>query len=456
MRSKALCCWIVALRWLLGGGVDGTSTLFHNDHGKSDGLFDDIPTTKLGNGKYFPLVGLGVGNLQHHRIEDMIYEGLKGENRVRLFDTAHASQNEHLVARGIVRGVHDFKESKKLDGRVQVHVVTKIWYTHLGYERTKLSVRESLEALGEAIKDYSVDLKVHMLLHWPRCYDSIEWMNCEAEEDNLPLEVKKLGPPPHLDRENSWKQSWKALEDMYESGDYPAIASIGVSNFNDQDMKALLEVARIPPHLTQINIWSLLFDRSLYDMCNEHGIHLQLYNIMNGVVGNAFTTRFAHHHILEIANLASQRSGGTVTVSAAQVILKWLVQYEMSVIPRTSNVDRLHENSAMAIQAIPNLLEKELDIVGDATAAILGGKDMANDVYVKVTFYAVTEDMFLYFIAGQDDQRQVAFIKKGSSYQESTHPHHKFRLYHAVNPDNYHDYVVEGKYGDHKEVRVEL
>ena len=54
-----------------------------------------------------------------------------------------------------------------------------------------------------------------MLLHWPRCNDVIPWMNCEAEEEILPQSVRAVSVAPHLDKENSWKGSWKALEDLY-------------------------------------------------------------------------------------------------------------------------------------------------------------------------------------------------------------------------------------------------
>jgi len=113
---------------------------------QKDGLIDDIPSVTLSNDHTFPLVGLGVGNLQANRIETMIYQGLQGDHRIRLIDTAHASRNEAQVAKGIVTGVQRFLKDEEAAGRhherVQVHVVTKVWYTYLGYERTKYSVRE--------------------------------------------------------------------------------------------------------------------------------------------------------------------------------------------------------------------------------------------------------------------------------------------------------------------------
>jgi len=75
-------------------------------------------------------------------------------------------------------------------------------------------------------------------------------MECEKEEGNLPEYVKDAGPPPHLDKTNAWKNSWRALEDMYMEHEErrindtknsisggPYLESIGVSNFELEDMK---------------------------------------------------------------------------------------------------------------------------------------------------------------------------------------------------------------------------
>ena len=141
--------------------------------------------------------GLGIGNLQHDRIEPVVKEAV-GEG-IRLIDTAFASRNEHILAKALKSAGEPGDD---------VNVLTKVWYTHLGYERTKLSVKESAANLGGKYPDI-------VILHWPRCNDAIEWMNCAGEEQALPEAVKKAGPPPSKD---SWKESWRALEEMYTEG----------------------------------------------------------------------------------------------------------------------------------------------------------------------------------------------------------------------------------------------
>jgi diketogulonate reductase-like aldo/keto reductase len=432
--------------------VDAATNLYKGYSKDKDGKIDDIITTKLSNDVQLPMVGLGVGNLQRNLVESMIYEGLQKDKRIRLIDTAHQSGNEREVARGITTGVKAFKKSEGIDGRVQVHVITKIWYTYLGYERTKVAVDEILTDLQEAIKDSDVDLKVTLLLHWPRCYDHIPWMECEKEENNLPARVKDAGPPPHLDKDNAWKGSWKALEDVYNSADYPVVASIGVSNFDQNDMQTLLETSRTAPHITQINVWSLINDPPLIDLLNRSNINIQAYNVFNGILSNAAMTASAHHHILMVANQLEQQAKKDNKeidrVYAAQVVLKWLVQFGISVIPRTSNLQRLAENSATALMNVPDMNQEQLEIVGKSINAMINNKDLEEDVKVKVRFYANTHNMFLYFVEEEDVEHQIAFINKGDYIEENTHPGHQFKVYNAQDPDQYKTYAIHGRYGD--------
>lgn len=229
---------------------------------------------------------MGIGNLPHDLIREAVYANFQPGMDVQLVDTAHASNNERILGDAIAsfdneqrKNIDDGSTANALHRRTRggggivsaeelppIHVVTKVWYTHLGYERTKLSVHDSLKELQSAHSSSASNTKprqiyVHMLLHWPRCNDDIPWMHCEEEELGLPQSVKELGTAPHLDKENAWKDSWKALEDLYiehapkregkKSVNEPVIASIGVSNFELEDMKALKDLARIPPHIYQ-------------------------------------------------------------------------------------------------------------------------------------------------------------------------------------------------------------
>jgi len=415
--------------------------------------FDEgIPQVKLANNNMVPLVGFGVGNLQHDRIPAMVASAVQDDKKSRLIDTAHASNNEALVAEGILRGVNqmDLPDGEKLT----VHVVTKVWYTHLGYERTKLSVQESLDELKPILESDKVDAKIHLLLHWPRCFKEIPWMNCEKDEEELPQHVKDAGPAPHMDPEGAWKESWKLLEELYLSEKYP-IASIGVSNFHLHDLEMMESFARIHPHILQVNVWSLLFDPNLIDYCHKRRIHVQVYNAMHGTIMQPENAPRAFNHMQKVAFEIAEEADDLDEVTPAQVVLAWLIQHGVSVIPRTSKVSRLTENSAVALMKIPALNDHQVETIAHSVEAYLSGDDLEQDIHVSIAFHAVSKDIMLYWISHLDEIR-VAHIKQGETYKETTYPNHMFRTYDANNKDVFLDHTIKTNFGGHQDIHVEL
>lgn len=410
---------------------------------------DGIPLVNLANNNKIPLIGLGVGNLQHDLIPDMVAEAIQDDKRSRLIDTAHESHNEDLVANGVLKGIEKMQIA---DGRqVDVHVVTKVWYTHLGYDRTMLSVQESLLELKSLFESDKVNLHLHVLLHWPRCINDIPWMECDKEEMNLPDHVKEAGPNPN-ENPDAWKESWKALEDMYLSDDYP-IASIGISNFQLHEIESMEAFARIHPHILQTNTWSLLYDSHLIEYCHKRRIHVQVFNAIQGTIMKSQAAPRAYHHIQKIANELSVKTSSVVTPS--QVLLAWLVQHGVSVIPRTSKMDRLSENSAIAIAQIPALTDMQVETVAHSVEAYLSGNDMAQDIHVSVTFHAVNKDIVVYWV-GHVDEVRVALVRKGETFHDTTYPNHVFRTYDASDKDTFIEHQITANFGEHADIHVEL
>lgn len=422
----------------------------------------EYPTTKLNNGILFPLVGVGVGNMNPHVVPAIISHGLKDDKNIRLIDTAHVSQNEFLVARGIVDGA----EKLDSDDTIEVHVTTKVWYTHLGYDRTLLAVQDMLENFQEAIDHPKVDLKLHVLLHWPRCYEEIPWMDCSGEEANLPQEVREVGKAPHLDPQNAWKQSWKALEKVLKDSSNP-VASIGVSNFHRTELEELASIAKVLPQIIEIDTWSLLYDPLLIEFCHKKRIHIVAYHLMQGILSKANEAPFATHHLLSVANdiTKEMRAGGLLDddskeISAAQVLLAWLVQHSISVIPKTTDLYHLQENSAASLVKIPPMDDSRVQVVAQSVEALISGEDLTEDAFVTLTFHAKTKDVFLYWHDPEfGGEIEVAKIQKGKSYEESSHPGHQFRIYYDEDTENSNGgrmelFTVSGNYGEHRHIEL--
>ena len=427
-------------------------------------LLSEQPITTLSNGKHMPLVGLGVGNLQHNLIESQIREGMR--HNVRLIDTAHASNNEQVIARGIEQGVaavrRDRQDSFSSDSREQVHVITKVWYTHLGYARTVLSVRDSLEAL----RVDAADVRVHVLIHWPYCRDDISWMDCEGEEARLPREVQEAGPAPHLYKDNAWKESWRALEDIF-TGDvelnsgyssFPKVESIGVSNFEADELHELLHVARVAPSILQANLWTILFDPVLVNLCHAHHIHLQAFNLMNGVFGRARERTPRALDSLWMISRSLKASDGH-EVSAPELVIKWLVQNDVSVIPRTSSERRLIENSPRLIYTIPELEERNQEQVKHTMALMMQGEDLEPPKAVFVNQHT-DSNRHIHLFWANTESGEEHLVKEGLSpgdeFRTNTFPGHKFIAYDGHDPQNRQEFIVQAQYGEQERFHVEL
>ena len=102
--------------------------------------------------------------------------------------------------------------------------------------------------------------------------------------------------------------------------------------------------------------------------------------------------------------------------------------------------------------------EEQLEIAGKSIVALINNQDLKDDILLQVRFHAKESDMFLYWVSEEDgvDERQIAFIEKGSSYEESTHPGHTFKVYHAYDRENYEEFNIHGHYGDTQDIHVEL
>jgi len=442
---------------------------------------------RLSNGYHLPLIGIGVGNLQHELIVPQISAGI-ARFGTTLIDTAIASRNEHLVARGVRQGVRDLRRSRRQgkdggggdggtrgnvrsrkdtpddgandgDGdRIVIDIVTKVWYTHLGYERTTRAVMDTLDnltahvqltdrATGDEQDEGQIDINLHILLHWPRCRHDISWMRCEEEEDELPDDVRRLGPPPHLHPDTAFIDSWKALQDLYrthrskthdastENGGTTtvAIASIGVSNFSVHDLSLLPST----PHLLQANLWSYLFDPTLRAHCRDHEIHIQTYNVMNGVLSTDARSRAPR------SAAALDAVAKVVRADPPQVLLHYLLREgegRVSVVARTTSLLHLERNALDALVGLMNPDFEGREMVHLAVLGLMEGHDSPKlpDFEIeqprvpKVKFVngMVDEIVHLFWVDGESgEEHRVAEVGAGEEVVQNSFPGHVFVAY---------------------------
>ncbi|MDR2834378.1 MAG: aldo/keto reductase [Streptococcaceae bacterium] len=202
------------------------------------------------------------------------------ESGYRLIDTAASYLNEEAVGRGIKRSGVP---------REELFITTKLWVQDTGYEKTKKAFEASLKRLD---LDY-LDL---YLIHQP--YGDIHG-------------------------------SWRAMEELYKEG---KVKAIGVSNFHPDRVMDLMVHNEVAPAVNQIEVHP--FHQRTLD--NE-------FLVENGVRTEAWAP-FAEGKNDLFTNPLLSEIGSKYGKSVGQVVLRWLVQRDIVVIPKTVNKSRMDEN----------------------------------------------------------------------------------------------------------------
>ncbi len=239
----------------------------------------------LENGVKMPCIGYGTYKCTDGSDERIVRMAL--DAGYRMLDTAAAYENEEYVGRAV-------RESKI--PREEIFLTSKVWKTNLGYEKTKQSFEASLNRLQT---DY-LDL---FLLHWPKP---------DPEAENW----KELD-----------KESWKALEEFYHQG---KVRAIGVSNFLPHHLEALMEEADVRPMVNQLELHVGYMQEAAVQYCKSWGIQVQAWSPLG-------RRRVLSEPVVE---KMAQKYG----VSAAQFLLKFLLQQKIAVVPKASSMERMRQN----------------------------------------------------------------------------------------------------------------
>jgi diketogulonate reductase-like aldo/keto reductase len=216
---------------------------------------------------------------------------LRGRTCARVVEQALRLGYRHIDTAEMYDNEREIGEGLRASGvpRNDVFVTTKVWPSHFAPRELMRAAKESLAKLRVT----EVDL---LLLHWPNPQIPL------AETLGALCQVKQDGMARH----------------------------IGVSNFNTALLEQATALATEPLVCNQFEMHPFLDQSKLVSACRERGMAVVAYSpIARGSAKNdAVLARIGQEH------------GKT----AAQVSLRYLVQQDVVVIPRTSKIERLEEN----------------------------------------------------------------------------------------------------------------
>ena len=245
---------------------------------------------KLNNGVMIPQLALGTWLIDDDKVTDAVKSAL--QMGYRHIDTAQAYGNERGVGEGVRQsGIP----------RDEIFITSKVAAEHKSYESAAKSIDDTLALM-------KMDYLDMMIIHSPQ-----PWKEVNQSENRYKKENQEV---------------WRALEDALEAG---KLRAIGVSNFLEEDVQNILKTARIKPQVNQILAHISNTPLDLIQYCQNEGIAVEAYSPV------------AHGEALKNEKIVAMAK--KYGVSVAQLCIRYCIQLDMIVLPKTANPDHMRENA---------------------------------------------------------------------------------------------------------------
>jgi len=245
----------------------------------------------LNNGLRIPSLGFGVFQSAPEETAVAVETALAAG--YRHIDTAAGYGNEREIGDGIRRSGVD---------RNDIVIETKVWVSDYGYDETLHAFEKSATKLGEE----QIDL---LILHQPM--------------------------PQHFDRTI---EAYRALERLLADGQ---VRAIGVSNFLPHHLAALREQTEVVPAVNQVELHPYFTQPAVQRANADLGILTQAWSPIGGIT---FYPGWGEDR----RSVMDDETIGRIAVahgkSPAQVMLRWHLQQGRSVIPKSTNAERIAQN----------------------------------------------------------------------------------------------------------------
>jgi methylglyoxal/glyoxal reductase len=236
---------------------------------------------RMNNDVEIPRLGLGM------------YRSPKGRTSFSTVLYALQSGYRHIDTAALYHNEKEVGEAVKESGipRKEIFVTTKLWNDDHGYDK-------ALRAFDKSLKELALDYIDLYLIHWP-------------------VPGKR-------------KESWKALQKLYQEG---RCRAIGVSNYLSRHLEELLSDSDVVPAVNQVEFSPFLYQKELLDDCRSKNIVLEAYSPLTK------GKRLDDVNLLKIAN----KYGKTT----AQILIRWGLQHDIVVLVKSNKPERIEENGSV-------------------------------------------------------------------------------------------------------------
>lgn len=241
----------------------------------------ETPAIPLNDGNSIPQLGFGVWRLEDEDAPRVV--GAAIEAGYRHIDTAQGYGNEEGVGKALKQiGI----------GRDEIFITSKLRNGLQGYE-------SALKGLDDTLQRLQLDHLDLFLIHWPA--------------------------PAH----DRYSETWAAFVEAQKQG---KVKSIGVSNFLPEHIERIVQETGVTPAVNQVELHPAYQQRDIREYHRDRDIQIECYSPLGG----KDTGLFENETIAQIA----ERHGK----SPAQIIIRWHLQQNLIVLPKSEKPERAKEN----------------------------------------------------------------------------------------------------------------
>ncbi|GAV85709.1 Aldo_ket_red domain-containing protein [Cephalotus follicularis] len=271
---------------------------------------NSIPVFPLkGSGRRMPLLGMGLAvdpPVGAEATKQAVLQAI--QMGYRHFDTAPRYQTEQPLGEAITEAL----SLGFIQSRDDLFITSKLWcpdaHAHL-----------VLPALHRTLKNLKMEYLDLYLIHWPVSSKPGIYEFPIKKENFLLMDFKSV---------------WAAMEDCQRLG---LTKSIGLSNFSSKKLTDILNIAKIPPAVNQVEMNPLWQQKKLKELSKANGILLTAFAVL-GSTG----TFWGSNRVMECDILKEIAEAKRKTV--AQVCLRWAFEQGVSVLVKSFKNERMKEN----------------------------------------------------------------------------------------------------------------
>jgi len=255
-----------------------------------------------------PTIGLGTYNSREGEVKKAVEHAI--QIGYRHIDTAAFYKNEHEIGEAIEKCI-----ANGVVTRSDIFLTSKLWNHSHHPEDVEWSCRESA-------KNLKVDYIDLYLIHWPVAYKRVN-------RDGVDYDTHIV------DDQYDYVNTWHEMERLKDIG---LVKSIGVSNFNVAQLTRLIDSAKHIPVVNQIEVHPYLQRENLIEFCDRYKILIEAYAPL-GAPTSPFGESIKLMEDPVVVEIAKDKQ-----CTPALVLLKYLIQRGMIVLPKSVTPHRIESN----------------------------------------------------------------------------------------------------------------